>query len=110
MRRPCSRFRRTAVLLLLALRAGQRSVDPEGGLRGPRGLREGEVGSPPSDGRLPSEGGTGVRPAPRPDRKPHRPVPYLYLEVRASGTALPATEPQHSFLSVRGVSSVVDIQ
>src|SRR5947208_14656498 len=51
MRRPRSRFRRTTVLLLLALRTGQRTVAEEGGLRRPGGLRRGAVGPPPSNGR-----------------------------------------------------------
>src|SRR5205823_6906373 len=84
MRRPRAGLRRTAVLLLLALRTGQRTVGEEGGLRRPRGLREGEVGSPASDGRLPSEGGAGVRPTEGADRGPRRGA-YLHLEVQAAG-------------------------
>src|SRR5437867_9519114 len=82
MRRPRSRFRRKAVLLLLALRTGQRTVAEEGGLRRPGGLRRGAVGPPPSNGRLPSEGGAGVRPASGADRGP-RWRAYLHLGVRS---------------------------
>src|SRR5438093_13167310 len=82
MRRPRSRFRRTAVLLLLALRTGQRTVAEEGGLRRPGGLRRGAVGPPPSNGRLPSEGGAGVRPASGAARGP-RWRAYPHLGVRS---------------------------
>src|SRR5205823_14545524 len=81
LRGPRAGLRRTAVLLLLALRTGQRTVGEEGGLRRPRGLGEGEVRSPPSDGRLPSEGGAGVRPTEGADRGPRHGT-YLHLEVR----------------------------
>src|SRR5947207_8002562 len=81
MRRPHSRLRRTTVLLLLALRTAQRTVAEEGGLRRPGGLRRGAVGPPPPNGRLPSEGGAGVRPASGADRGP-RWRAYLHLEVR----------------------------
>src|SRR6266545_2023111 len=81
MRCPSPRIRRTTVLLLLALRADERSVRPQGGLRGSRRLRGGEGGSPPPDGRLPPEGGTGVRATASTDRGPRR-VLYLCLEVR----------------------------
>src|SRR5207247_5242529 len=54
----------------------------EGGLRRPGGLRQGAVGPPPSNGRLPSEGGAGVRPASGADRGP-RWRAYLHLEVRS---------------------------
>src|SRR5207249_7627772 len=82
MRRPRSQFRRTAVLLLLALRTGQRTVAEKGGLRRPGGLRQGAGGPPPWDGRLPWEGGAGVRPASGADRGP-RWRTYLHLEVRS---------------------------
>src|SRR5205823_12183707 len=82
MRGPRAGLRRTAVLLLLALRTGQRTVGEEGGLRRPRGLGEGEVRSPASHGRLPSEGGAGVRPTEGADRGPRHGGVYLYLEVR----------------------------
>src|SRR5205823_10272312 len=80
MRRPRAGLRRTAVLLLLALRTGQRTVGEEGGLRRPRGLGESEVRSPPSHGRVPSEGGAGVRPTEGADRGPRHGA-YLHLEV-----------------------------
>src|SRR5207247_3079496 len=54
----------------------------EGGLRRPGGLRQGAVGPPPSNGRRPSEGGAGVRPASGADRGP-RWRAYLHLEVRS---------------------------
>src|SRR2546429_9257515 len=89
MRRPRSRFRRTTVLLLLALRTGQRTVAEEGGLRRPGGLRRGSVGPPPSNGRLPSEGGAGGRPASGAGRGP-RWCAYLLLEVRSCRFGLAA--------------------
>src|SRR3990172_2483877 len=55
MWRPRSVLRWAPILLLLALRAGQRPFEPEGG--------------------------AGIRPATGPDRGPHRRVAYLYLEV-----------------------------
>src|SRR5438094_9949603 len=87
MRHPRSRFRRTAVLLLLALRTGQRTVAEEGGLRRPGGLRRGAVGPPPSNGRLPSEGGAGGRPASAADRGP-RWRAYLHLEEQSDRVPL----------------------
>src|SRR5436309_16128947 len=66
----------------MALRTRQRTVAEEGGLRRPGGLRQGAVGPPPSDGRLPSKGGGGVRPASGADRGP-RCRAYLRLEVRS---------------------------
>src|SRR5437867_4286869 len=85
---PRARLRRTAVLVLLALRAGRRTIEEEGGLRRPRRLGEGEVRPPASDGRLPSKGGTGVRPATSEDRGPRRST-YLHLEVRGQGLRRP---------------------
>src|SRR5438046_6685861 len=82
MRCPRSRLRRTAVLLLLALRTGQRTVAEEGGLRRPGGLRRGAVGPPPPNGRLPLEGGAGVRTPSGADRGP-RWRACLHLEVRS---------------------------
>src|SRR5947208_12725594 len=82
MRRSCSRLRRTAVLLLLALRADERTVGEEGGLHRSRGLGVRPVRSPAPDGRLPPEGGAGIRGATGPDRRPHRGGSYLHLEVR----------------------------
>src|SRR5881397_442034 len=73
--------RRTALLVLLALRARQRSVDAERGLRRPRRLRRGEGGSRASDGRLSPERGAGVRAEAGSDRTPHCGESYLYLEV-----------------------------
>src|SRR3990172_2095039 len=81
MWRPRSVLRWAPILLLLALRAGQRPVEPEGGVRRPRGLREGANRSLAAHGRMPPEGGAGIRPATGPDRGPHRRVAYLYLEV-----------------------------
>src|SRR5437667_7953848 len=92
MRRPHSRLRRTAVLLLLALRTAQRTVAEEGGLRRPGGLRRGAVGPPPPNGRLPSEGGAGVRPASGADRGP-RWRAYLHLEVRCDMIPLSGANP-----------------
>src|SRR6266550_9237095 len=82
MRRSCARLRRTAVLLLLALRADERTVGEEGGLHRSRGLGVRPVRSPAPDGRLPPEGGAGIRGAAGPDRRPHRGGSYLHLEVR----------------------------
>src|SRR2546423_7331233 len=81
MRCPRSRLRRTAVLLLLALRTGQRSIRSEGGLRRSRGFREGPVGAAPSHGRIPPEGRARVRPEASPDRESGVDGVYLYLEV-----------------------------
>src|SRR5438046_4603931 len=82
MRRSDPRVRRTSVLLLLALRTGQWTVGSEGGVCRPCGFGKGTVGSPPSDGRLPPEGRTGIRPAAGADRGLRRGA-YLYLEVHA---------------------------
>src|SRR5438445_4111396 len=82
MRGSCSRLRRTAVLLLLALRAHERTVGGEGGLHRSRGLGVRPVRSPAPNGGLPPEGGAGIRAAAGPDRGPHRGGSYLHLEVR----------------------------
>src|SRR5438132_7793241 len=82
MRGSCSRLRRTAVLLLLALRAHERTVGEEGGLHRSRGLGVRPVRSPAPNGGLPPEGGAGIRAAAGPDRRPHRGGSYLHLEVR----------------------------
>src|SRR5437016_8925334 len=82
MRGSCSRLRRTAVLLLLALRAHERTVGEEGGLHRSRGLGVRPVRSPAPNGGLPPEGGAGIRAAAGPDRGPHRGGSYLHLEVR----------------------------
>src|SRR5205807_270626 len=82
MRGSCSRLRRTAVLLLLALRAHERTVGEEGGLHRSRGLGVPPVRSPAPNGGLPPEGGAGIRAAAGPDRGPHRGGSYLHLEVR----------------------------
>src|SRR5881397_2917380 len=74
-------FRWPAVLLLLALRALERSFDATRELRRPRGLGEGEDGSPEANGRLPPQGGARVRPATGPDRAAYRLGAYLHLEV-----------------------------
>src|SRR5437660_5373251 len=84
MRRSDPRVRRTSVLLLLALRTGQWTIGSEGGLCRPCGFGKGTVGSPPSDGRLPPEVRTGIRPAAGADRGLRRSA-YLYLEVHAQG-------------------------
>src|SRR5437764_12749947 len=81
MRRAGPRVRRAEVLLLLALRTGRRSVEEEGGLRRPRRLGPGPIGTPAANGRLPPEGGAGVRPTPGENRGPDRGA-YLHLEVR----------------------------
>src|SRR5436309_7474994 len=78
------RLWRTSVLLFLALRTGQWTAGSEGRLCRPCGLETGTVGSPPSDGRLPPEGGTGIRPAAGADRGLRRGA-YLYLEVHVQG-------------------------
>src|SRR2546430_6395391 len=82
MRCACARLRRKAVLLLLALRADERTIGAEGGLHRPRRLGLGPVGPSTSDGGLPPEGRTGVRAAPGPDRDPDRLDSYPHLEVR----------------------------
>src|SRR5438132_14087935 len=81
MRRSGSRLRRATVLLLLALRADERTVGEEGGLHRSRGLGVRPVRSPAPDGRLPPEGGAGIRAAARPDRRPHSGCSYLHSEV-----------------------------
>src|SRR5205809_5046751 len=81
MRRAGAGLRRTAVLLLLALRTGRRSVEEEGGLRRPRRLGPGPIRTPAADGGLPPEGGARVRPTAGEDRGLNRGA-YLHLEVR----------------------------
>src|SRR5439155_13967589 len=76
-------IRRTAVLLLLALRTEERTVGEDGGLRRPRRLGEGEVGPVAQNGCLPSEGGGGVRATERADRGPRRGA-YLHVEVHVA--------------------------
>src|SRR5712691_10527265 len=82
MRGPDPEFRWPAVLLLLALRASERPVHEERGVRWPRRLRKGPIGSAPEDGRVPSEGRAGLREEAGPDRGPDRCESYLHLEVR----------------------------
>src|SRR5436190_21584598 len=82
MRFAGSRLRRTAVLLLLALRARRWALNEARGLRGPRRLGAGPVGAPASDGREPSPGRAGIRTSEGEDRGPHCRA-YLYLEVRS---------------------------
>src|SRR5207237_7225239 len=84
MRRSDPRLRRTSVLLLLALRTGQWTIGSGGGLCRPCGFGKGTVGSPPSDGRLSPEGGTGIRPAAGAVRG-LRGGAFLSLEVSAKG-------------------------
>src|SRR5213594_1913549 len=80
-------FRRPAVLLRLALRTLERSFDATRELRRPRGLGEGEDGSPEANGRLPSQSGARVRPEAGPDRAAHCLGAYLHLEVRSPWTS-----------------------
>src|SRR5437773_10169370 len=80
---PRSRLRRTAVFLLLALRAGQRSIRSKRGLTRSSGFREGPVGTAPPHGRVPPEGRTGVRAEASPDRESRLEGAYLHLEVRS---------------------------
>src|SRR5439155_25092402 len=82
MRCPRSRLRRTAVFLLLALRAGQRSIRSKRGLPRSSGFREAPVGTAPPHGRVPPEGRTGVRAEASPDRESRPDGAYLHLEVR----------------------------
>src|SRR5438874_12870052 len=89
MRRSDPRLRRTSVLLLLALRTGQWTVGSEGGVCRPCGFGKGTVVSPPSDGRLPPEVRTGIRPAAGADRGLRR-TASLYLEVHAQGRLSPS--------------------
>src|SRR5712692_82802 len=96
MRGPDPGFRRTAVLLLLAPRARERTVHEEGGLRRARRLRKGQVGSLAPDRRLLPEGGAGVREEAISDREPDHGGSYLYLEVqvrRRAGSPLPSDRP-----------------
>src|SRR2546421_12060490 len=81
MRCPRPRLRRTAVLLLLALRTGQRSIRSQGGLRRSRGFREGPVGAAPAHGRVPPEGRGRVCAEASPDREAELDGIYLHLEV-----------------------------
>src|SRR5439155_8336167 len=97
MRGAGSRLRRTAVLLLLALRTGQRSVEEEGRLCRPRRFGPGPIGTAAADGSLPPEGGAGVRPTPGKDRGPDRGA-YLHLEVRFIAGIVPIRA-----LSARGI-------
>src|SRR5438034_11532081 len=77
------RVRRAEVLLLLALRAGERPVDPARGLRRARGRREGPPGPPAADVGVPREGRGRARPPEDADRAVDRPrAVYLFLEVR----------------------------
>src|SRR5438093_9600578 len=76
-----SGVRRTALLLLLALRARPRSVHAERGLRRPRRLRKSEGGSCASNGRLSPDRGAGVRAEAGSDRTADRGESYLHLEV-----------------------------
>src|SRR6266540_2793192 len=87
MRRAGPRLRWTAVLLLLALRADERSVRAEGGLRRPRRIGSGEARAAPPDCRVPSPGRAGVREAACEDRAGRRlhgcvGDAYRHLEVR----------------------------
>src|SRR5712692_143528 len=82
MRGPDPGLRRTAVLLLLAPRARERTVHAERGLRRPGRLRKGQVGPLAPDRRLPPEGGAGVREEAVSDREPDHGGSYLYLEVQ----------------------------
>src|SRR2546422_8758409 len=87
MRGADSEFRWAAVFLLLALRAGQRSIDQAGRLRRPRRLGGGEGGPPASDCRVSPEGGTGVRPAMGADRGVRRGAGLGSLPVKGRGEA-----------------------
>src|SRR5512136_1614586 len=62
LRRAGPFLRPWAVRLLLALRAGERAVREEGGLRRAGGVRGRPPGPPQADGRVPREGGAGARP------------------------------------------------
>src|SRR5207245_5427591 len=61
--------------VLLALRAGARSVSEEGGLHRAGGRRAGPPGASPADGRVPREGGAGDRTTTREDRADAGPPP-----------------------------------
>src|SRR3989454_7602219 len=93
MRGPDPCVRRTALFLLLALRARQRSVYAERGLRRPRRLRKGEGGSRASDGRLSPERGAGVRAEAGSNRTPDHGESYLHLEVCGPGSIGRPTRP-----------------
>src|SRR5712692_427131 len=91
MRGPDPGFRRTAVLLLLAPRARERTVHEEGGLRRARRLRKGQVGSLAPDRRLLPEGGAGVREEAISDREPDHGGSYLYLGTGSTAGRVPFT-------------------
>src|SRR2546428_9733625 len=90
MRRAGPRLRRTTVLLLLALRAGQRPVLTEGGLHRPGRVDARSGRAAPTDGLVPSEGGAGFRPTagpyPAPDRR-RRPYPCLKVSPPSTSPA-----------------------
>src|SRR6267143_4751490 len=88
---------RASVLLLLALRTRWRTVRPQRRLRGEGRGREVPPGHPPKDGRVPREGGAGLRPPEGPDRAVRRPRGcYLHLEVttRLPEARVPTSQPE----------------
>src|SRR5207244_11668816 len=93
------------VLLLLALRTRERPIDAARGLRWASGLGEGEVGSPEAHGRVPPQGGTGIRSTAGPDRAAHRRGAYLHLEVwsRGNSAASRSLHPLYRSASAGGI-------